>query len=160
MLKKILVVEDNVDQREPVADFLSYRRYKIFEAENGSQGLEIAFKEQPEVILLDMMLPDISGIEVCRQIRANPELSGCIIIFTTALSEDQFVNDALQAGADFYMIKPFGLTELADTIEGLIAGIETLKEKRIYKPGIDLLRLLKKEPAKGRSRNRCLISSI
>src|SRR5919197_2232862 len=107
MSARVLVVEDQEDNRRIVRDLLSSAGYQIVEAVSGEEGVSLAEREQPDLILMDIQLPDLDGYEATRRIRANPALEKIPIIAVTsyALSGDDV--KARAAGCDDYVTKPF-----------------------------------------------------
>ena len=107
MGRRILVIEDQEDNRRILCDLLTTRGYEIIEATTGLDGVSIAEKERPDLILMDIQLPGIDGYEAARRIKANPILHQIPIIAVTsyALSGDDA--QALEAGCDAYVAKPF-----------------------------------------------------
>ena len=107
MTKRILVVEDQEDNRRIVRDLLSASGYQLVEATTGEEGLKLAASEKPDLILMDIQLPGMDGYEVTRRIKANPELNPIPIIVVTsyALSGDD--KKAFDAGCNGYVTKPF-----------------------------------------------------
>jgi two-component system cell cycle response regulator DivK len=107
MGRRILVIEDQEDNRRILCDLLTTRGYEIIEATTGLDGVSIAEKERPDLILMDIQLPGIDGYEATRRIKANPILHQIPIIAVTsyALSGDDA--QALEAGCDAYVAKPF-----------------------------------------------------
>ncbi|MBL7917746.1 MAG: response regulator, partial [Bacteroidia bacterium] len=103
---KILLVDDEPD----IVEFLSYNLkkegYTVFFANNGKDAIEIAKKEHPHLIILDVMMPDMDGIETCREIRDVKELKDVLIAFLTARSEDYTQIAGFEVGADDYITKP------------------------------------------------------
>lgn len=103
---KILIVDDEPD----ILEFLRYNMEKegftVFSASNGEDGISIAQKERPDLIILDIMMPVMDGVEVCRTLRAKPEFSKTIIAFLTAREEDYSQIAALETGGDDYITKP------------------------------------------------------
>jgi len=112
MKKKILVIEDNEDNRRIVRDLLTSADYEVIEAVTGQEGVTAAETQGPELILMDIQLPDFDGYEATRRIKANPALSPIPIIAVTsyALSGDDV--KAFEAGCDAYVTKPFSPREL------------------------------------------------
>lgn len=115
--KKFLVVDDELKILDVVASFLESRGYIIFRAENGERALEIFEKENTSLILLDLMLPDISGEEICKKIRKKSRVP---IIMLTAKIEENDMLAGLEIGADDYITKPFSLKELSARIEAVL----------------------------------------
>ena len=107
MSKRILVIEDQEDNRQIVRDLVTASGYELIEATTGEDGLEAATREQPDLILMDIQLPGIDGYEVTRRIKADPKLSKIPIIAVTsyALSGDD--KKAFAAGCDGYVTKPY-----------------------------------------------------
>jgi two-component system cell cycle response regulator DivK len=107
MSARVLVVEDQEDNRRIVRDLLSSAGYQIVEAVSGEEGVSLAEREQPDLILMDIQLPGLDGYEATRRIRANPALEKIPIIAVTsyALSGDDV--KARAAGCDDYVTKPF-----------------------------------------------------
>ena len=117
---KILVIDDEPD----IIEFLSYNLkregYEIFSALNGRQGIELARKNNPHLILLDIMMPGMDGIETCEQLRAIPELNKTIIAFLTARGEDYSQIAGFEAGGDDYITKPIKPKVLLSRIKALL----------------------------------------
>lgn len=121
-MTKILLVEDEDSIRKFVKINLEREHYKVFEAASGEEGLEVARREKPEIVVLDIMLPGIDGFEVCRVLRNEfPELG---IIMLSAKSEDLDKIMGLQYGSDDYLTKPFNPTELSLRIKSLERRLE------------------------------------
>jgi two-component system cell cycle response regulator DivK len=112
MTKRILVVEDTEDNRQIIRDLLTSVGYELIEAVDGAQGVQMAQAEVPDLILMDIQLPEIDGYEATRRIRAIPELKAVPIIAVTsyALSGDEA--KARAAGCDGYVAKPFSPRQL------------------------------------------------
>jgi CheY-like chemotaxis protein len=117
MPKKVLIVEDNRYLREILASILHSSGYVIMEAATGLQGVEIALAEQPTLILLDLDLPDITGIETARVLKENPLPSDIPIIACSAMSGSEWRDVALRAGIVDYLQKPISLAIIKAKIE-------------------------------------------
>lgn len=111
-MKKILVIEDDPDIRELLDYNLTREGFAVDQASNGSEGLYKAINTSPDLIILDLMLPILSGIEVCKKLKDNPEKQQIPIIMLTAKGEETDVVFGLGVGADDYLIKPFSVKEL------------------------------------------------
>jgi DNA-binding response OmpR family regulator len=116
-LKKILIVDDEVKIIEVVKSFLESKGFMILSAENGGEALKVFENEQIALILLDLMLPDMTGEEICHQIRKKSRVP---IIMLTAKVEESDLLRGLNIGADDYMTKPFSLKELYARIEAVL----------------------------------------
>ncbi len=123
MGSNILYVEDNPDNMVLVKRALEARGYKLFQAVNGLEGVDVAEKENIDLILLDINLPDIDGYEVARRLRGNnarPNLAYVPIIAITANALKGDAGKALSAGCDVYMSKPINIHELWARVEGFV----------------------------------------
>ncbi len=178
--EKILIVDDDRD----ILEFLSYNLkkegFEVFKAENGKIGLEVALKVIPDLILLDVMMPEMDGMETCYQIKEKPELKNVVVAFLTARNEDYSEISGLEAGADDYISKPVRPRVLVSRIKALLrrkknGGVQeeasetTIKidnsrylavknEEEIVLPRkeFELLKLLLSEPGKVFLRNEIL----
>jgi two-component system, OmpR family, phosphate regulon response regulator PhoB len=108
----VLIVEDEPAQREVLAYNLTAEGYRIALAVNGEEALLLVDEELPDIIVLDWMLPAVSGIEVCRQLKTRPETRAIPIIMISAKSEEVDRVRGLETGADDYMVKPYSISEL------------------------------------------------
>jgi two-component system, OmpR family, phosphate regulon response regulator PhoB len=108
----VLVVEDEPAQREVMSYNFEAEGFRVAQASNGEEALMLVEESAPDVIVLDWMLPNVSGIEVCRRLKMRPETRGVPIIMLSARSEEVDRVRGLETGADDYMIKPYSLVEL------------------------------------------------
>ena len=115
---KVLVVDDEWELRNLLTEFLAGEGYDVIQASNGEEALELAEKEEPQVILLDVKMPGIDGIEVCRRLKEEDKTRFIPIIMVTAL-EDRDV-DAFVEGADDFVTKPFSLVELSFRVKSML----------------------------------------
>ena len=124
-MKTLLIVDDNPDMRSLVRLTFSFKDFKVLEAENGMRGLEIASRERPQVILLDVMMPgEIDGFEVCRRIKADPELARAVVIMLTARAQKTDLETGFGAGADYYLTKPFSPLQLESVVREMLKKAE------------------------------------
>ncbi len=121
MPEKILIIDDDLDTLRLVGMMLQKQGYQIVAASNGAQGLEMAFAEIPDVILLDVMMPQMDGYEVARNLRANPDTAAIPILMFTAKSQLDDKVAGFEAGADDYLTKPTHPTELQAHVKALLA---------------------------------------
>ena len=117
---KILLVDDEVDILEIVGYNLTQEGYQIFTAENGKKAVEKAKKHLPHLIIMDVMMPEMDGMEACEIIRRTPELSNTIITFLTARNEDYSQVAGFDAGADDYIAKPIKPKVLVSKVKALL----------------------------------------
>lgn len=119
-LPKLLIVDDDINLRKLLTATFNYGKYKIFEASNGVDAIRMANQIQPDIVLLDVMLPGkFDGFDVCKEIKAQPALKNTYIIMLTALGQKNDHEQGIQAGADAYFVKPFSPLQLIDLIESL-----------------------------------------
>ena len=124
--KQILIIEDEPDIQELLSFNLDNNGYKVYIASNGEKGLEVARKEHPDLILLDLMLPGIHGLDVCRIIKSDLETSGISIIMLTALGQDEDIIKGLETGAADYVTKPFSLQVLEARIKSVLRRLSLI----------------------------------
>jgi two-component system, OmpR family, response regulator RpaA len=112
MERLILVVDDDEDVAETIERSLRRVGHRVLVAHRGADALQLSRENHPDLVVLDIMMPGMNGVEVCRHIRANPELTHIPILFLTAKGEIGDKIDGFEAGADDYLTKPFDLREL------------------------------------------------
>jgi two-component system, cell cycle response regulator DivK len=117
---KILVVEDYEDASLAMRLALEDLGYRIFEASDGEQAVRVAFDERPEVILMDLSLPVLDGLDATRRIREHPDLKNTIIVAVTAHQEADYRTKALAAGCNAYVTKPIDFDWLRDLLDRLL----------------------------------------
>ncbi|MCE2712930.1 MAG: response regulator transcription factor [Cryomorphaceae bacterium] len=155
---KILIVDDEEDIRELLSYNLRKEGYVVFSAENGENGLSLLREEKPDLVLLDVMMPGMDGIEVCETIRQIPGLSQTLICFLTARGEDYSQIAGLDAGADDYVAKPIKPKVLISRINAIlrrkgmieqdpkpVTGLVINREKYIVEKDGKVLQLPRKE---------------
>jgi DNA-binding response OmpR family regulator len=116
-MKKILVIEDNEDIRENTAEILSLANYSVISAHNGKVGVDLANKEKPDLIICDIMMPELDGYGVLHILSKKPETAAIPFIFVTAKTERSDIRKGMELGADDYLTKPFDDAELLNAIE-------------------------------------------
>lgn len=133
---KILLVDDEPDILEIVGYNLSNEGYKVITAKNGLEAVKMAKAEHPQLIILDVMMPKMDGIEACEAIRKIPELADTLIAFLTARGEDYSQMAGFEAGADDYITKPIKPKVLVSKVKGLLRRFkEELVQDDILKVG-------------------------
>lgn len=120
MTSTILIIDDEADLRELVAYNLRKAGHRVLQAENGKQGFNIAKKEKPDLIVLDIMMPEMDGIEVCELMRDDPDLVQIPILMLTARESEDDEILGLEAGADDYVIKPVAPRLLVSRVNALL----------------------------------------
>jgi two-component system cell cycle response regulator DivK len=119
--KTVLIVEDSDDARYFMRLALEQLDYIVIEAEDGAEALEVAERERPDIILMDLSLPIMDGLAATEKIRSNDVLKGIPIVAVTAHQETDFRAGAKAAGFDAYVTKPIDIDFLSDLIKGLLA---------------------------------------
>ena len=121
-MPKILIVEDNEENRDSLTRRLERRGFEIIIAVDGRAGVETAVAEKPDLVLMDMNMPEMDGWEATRQIKANPELAGVPVIALTAHAMTGDRERALEAGCTDYHTKPIEFPQLLAQIEAILKG--------------------------------------
>jgi two-component system, OmpR family, phosphate regulon response regulator PhoB len=119
-MARILVVEDEGDIRQILAYNLGQAGHEVLTADRGATALDLAQKERPDLVLLDLMLPDISGLDVCRQLKSDPRLREIPVMMLTARSEEIDRVVGFELGADDYVVKPFSVRELILRVQAVL----------------------------------------
>ena len=123
MTKKIMIVDDE----EPIVKLLQATlgeddRYHLLVARDGEEALTLARREKPDLVFLDMLIPKMDGIEVCRALRADPATAHMKIVMLTALAQERDLQEAMKAGADDYVTKPFSPTLVLKKVQDILHG--------------------------------------
>lgn len=124
----ILVVDDEKDLLDLIEYNLRKEGFNVLKAENGEQGIDIAKEARPDLVLLDIMMPKMTGLEVCDIMRADKDLSNIPIIFLTARSDEKTEVEGLDKGADDYITKPISTTKLISRIKAVLRRFYDNKE--------------------------------
>lgn len=122
MAERILIVDDEPNIVVPLEFLMRREGYEVAVAEDGEAALAALARGAPDLVILDVMLPKMSGFEVCRLIRADPTLAGLKILMLTAKGRDAEMEKGLGLGADAYVTKPFSTRELVAQIRALLGG--------------------------------------
>ncbi len=128
-MKTILLIEDNTDVRENTAEILTLAQYKVITAVNGKEGVELAKKDKPDLIICDIMMPVLDGHGVLHLLSKNDETAGIPFIFLTAKAERSDFRKGMEMGADDYLTKPFDDVELLNAIESRLKKSDILKKE-------------------------------
>lgn len=137
MSKKVLIIEDNNDIRENVVEILELAGYTVFAADNGKTGVELALKNVPDIILCDIMMPELDGYGVLYMLNKNPQMAAIPFIFLTAKAERLDLRRGMEMGADDYLTKPFDDIELLNAIESRLKKKE--QQETFYSRSLDHL---------------------
>ena len=134
----ILIIEDETDISELIEYSLTQSGYSIIVSDNGEKGIEVTRKHSPDLILLDLMLPGINGIDVCRILKNDKETSDVSIIMLTALGQEEDIIKGLETGADDYVTKPFSFPVLEARIQSVLRRVkkDNIKNENVSNSGI------------------------
>ena len=116
----VLVADDDADIRDLVAFKLEQAGFDVITAEDGPAALSAAHDKSPDVAVLDISMPGMSGLDVCRMLRADPSTADMMIIMLTARAQETDVEGGFSAGADDYLVKPFSPRELTSRVQALL----------------------------------------
>ena len=125
---RILLVDDNVQNVELMQAYLESLPYKIFTAKDGVEAVEAVHREKPDMVLLDVMMPRMSGFDVCRKIKSDPMSRDIVVIMVTALHEVGDHERAVECGTDDFLTKPVNKLELLTRVRSLLRVV-ILKKK-------------------------------
>ena len=120
-MKKILVIEDEPEMRRNFTALLRYKHYQPIPAENGSLGIQLARQQKPDLIICDVMMPELDGYAVLRALQADPALALIPFIFLTAKGEKDDLRSGMNLGADDYLTKPVANADLVQAIEARLS---------------------------------------
>ncbi|MCB9169549.1 MAG: response regulator [Flavobacteriales bacterium] len=130
-MKTILLIEDDVDMRENTSEILELANFRVLKAENGRRGVDLARKEVPDLVLCDIMMPDLDGYGVLHLLGRDPSTAEIPFIFLSAKAERGDIRKGMELGADDYLTKPFDEGELLSAVEG------RLKRSHLFRKGFD-----------------------
>jgi len=116
----ILVAEDERDIRELINFTLTYAGHQVTQAANGAEALELATKVKPDLIMMDVRMPKMTGYEACRQMKQIDDLKNVPVVFLSAKGQDEEVQTGIEAGAVDYILKPFGPEDLVRRVSEIL----------------------------------------
>lgn len=120
-MKKILLVDDEPNIIMSLEYTFKKQNFEVFIARDGQEALDILKTEQPDVIILDIMMPNVDGYATIESIKKNEKLTHCKVIFLSAKNKESDIEKGMQLGADAYMTKPFSIKKLVDQVNELLA---------------------------------------
>lgn len=120
-MTKILIAEDEPDIRDLVAFTLRFAGYEVVTGTNGEDAVQVAKKEYPDLILLDVRMPRMTGYEACKLIKADPKLKDVPVVFLSAKGQESEIRDGMEAGAEEYLLKPFAPDQLTERVRSILA---------------------------------------
>jgi DNA-binding response OmpR family regulator len=120
-MAKILIAEDERDIRDLVAFTLRFAGHEVFAAANGEEAVELAPNVNPDLIIMDVRMPRMTGYEACKVMKANPDLKDIPVVFLTARGQESEIQQGLDAGAEEYLLKPFAPDQLTSRVKAILA---------------------------------------
>jgi CheY-like chemotaxis protein len=119
-MAKILIAEDERDIRDLISFTLKFAGHEVVAVGNGAEAVEAAGKELPDLILMDVRMPRMTGYEACEIMKADPQLASIPVVFLSAKGQESEIRTGLEAGADQYILKPFAPAELTQSVNALL----------------------------------------
>jgi CheY-like chemotaxis protein len=162
-MSRILLVDDDVDLAELVKTKLTAEGCQTFTINTGEGAFELAKQVKPDIAILDIMLPGVTGYQICRRFRKDPELYKMAILILTALGEEPEILHGLEQGADDYLVKPFRLERLMDKLSSLDALLQSIEKRNpiTLLPGTDAIkREINHRLARGTAIAACYIDVV
>lgn len=120
--KTVLIIEDEEDAADMFAEMMRVSGYRVLKTSSSTPALTMLTAEKPDVVILDIMMPEISGLEILRQMRQDPVLANLPVVVVSAKSMPADIKIGMEAGASMYLTKPVGFTELKEAIERALGG--------------------------------------
>lgn len=120
-MARILIAEDEPDIRELVAFTLRFAGHEVTTASNGEEAVQMASQVIPDIILMDVRMPRMTGYDACRLMKANPALKDIPVVFLSAKGQDSEIATGFEVGAEEYMLKPFGPDQLTERVKAILA---------------------------------------
>ena len=120
--KTVLIIEDEEDAAELFAEMMRVSGFRVLKTSNSAPALVMMTAENPDVIILDIMMPEISGLDILRQMRRDPQLSNIPVVVVSAKSMPADIKNGMEAGASTYLTKPVGFLDLKDAVERALSS--------------------------------------
>lgn len=120
-MARILIAEDERDIRDLIAFTLRFAGHEVIATANGEEALNMALETIPDLILLDVRMPRMTGYEACKQIKADPRLKDVPVVFLSAKGQEAEIRDGMEAGAEEYLLKPFAPDQLTERVRSILA---------------------------------------
>jgi len=120
-MPKILIAEDEPDIRELVAFTLRFAGFEVVTAANGYEAVQLAARELPDMALMDVRMPRMTGYEACEAMKANPDLKDMPVVFLSAKGQENEIATGLAAGAEDYLLKPFAPDQLTERVRAILS---------------------------------------
>lgn len=123
--KTVLIIEDEEDAAELFAEMMRVSGFRVLKTSNSAPAIAMMSAERPDVIILDIMMPEVSGLDLLRQMRRDPKLAGIPVVVVSARSMPADIRSGMEAGASTYLTKPVGFLELREAVQRAITGEAT-----------------------------------
>lgn len=120
--KTVLIIEDEEDAAELFAEMMRVSGFRVLKTSNSAPAIAMMASEKPDVIILDIMMPEISGLDILRQMRRDPELANIPVVVVSAKSMPADIKNGMEAGASTYLTKPVGFLELKEAVERAVGS--------------------------------------
>src|SRR5512146_313888 len=120
-MAKILIAEDEPDIRELVAFMLRFAGYEVVAASNGEEAVQAATRDVPDLVLMDVRMPRMTGYDACKLMKADPTLHDIPVVFLSAKGQESEIQSGLEAGAEEYLLKPFSPDELTNRVRAILS---------------------------------------
>jgi len=120
--KTVLIVEDEADAAELFAEMMRVSGFRVRKTSSSTPALSMMTEEKPDIVLLDIMMPDVSGLDILRQMRHDPALAAIPVVVVSAKSMPADIRNGMEAGASTYLTKPVGFLELKEAVERALGG--------------------------------------
>jgi CheY-like chemotaxis protein len=120
LMAKILIAEDERDIRDLLAFTLRFAGHEVFAASNGEEAVELAPKVNPDLVLMDVRMPRMTGYEACRVLKSDPGLKDIPVVFLSAKGQESEIQQGLDAGAEEYLLKPFAPDQLTNRVKAIL----------------------------------------
>lgn len=115
--KKVMIIEDEEDAAELFAEMMRISGFRVLKTSKSAPAIEMMTADKPDIVLLDIMMPEVSGLDILRQMRRDPNLAGIPVIVVTAKGMPADIKNGMEAGASTYLTKPVGFQELKEAVE-------------------------------------------
>ena len=119
-MTKVVIAEDEPDIRDLIKFTLQFAGYEVFAGGNGEEGYELAKREKPDIVMMDVRMPKMTGYEACKLIKAEPKTAHIPVVFLSAKGQEAEVQTGLAVGATEYLLKPFELTQLTEKVAEIL----------------------------------------
>src|SRR6056297_2559235 len=126
---RILIIEDEQEVREEITDILKFEGYDVIPVSGGAEGVKAAVENSPDIVICDILMPEMDGFEVLQKIKSHPAFSLVPFIFVSAMAERKSLRKGMEQGADDYLFKPFSREELLKALESRIQKVNAIKNE-------------------------------